>query len=131
MINTCGLNDYFLTLFRRIFCTRIFVIPVVLFVTLYNIPHFFHIESWGMNATHMYNGTYHQIPDRNGTAMKIYFKDNPEEFRKRGIWEWWMVPTTLRNNETYVKIYINYMNLAFNMIIPFLVLLILNFTGTP
>ena len=77
----------------------------------------------------MYNGSYHQIPNRNESALRVALKDDPEELSRRGTWEWTYITTNLRNNETYIKIYINGLNLVFNMIAPFLVLLALNIKG--
>ena len=83
----------------------------------------------GQNGTHLYNGSYHQIPNRNEAELREAFEDNPEELSKRGTWEWKYMSTNLRNNKTYIMIYINGLNLVFNMIAPFLVLLALNIKG--
>ena len=83
----------------------------------------------GQNWTHLYNGSYHQIPNRNEAELREAFEDNPEELSRRGTWEWTYMSTNLRNNKTYIMIYINGLNLVFNMIAPFLVLLALNIKG--
>ena len=101
--------------FRQIYSTKTFVIPVVLFATLYNVPSFFHTQLYekrmAWNGTHFYEVNETAVMDDNVTLVL--------EFG----------PTELRKNPYYIRIYIQYMNIIFNQIGPFLLLGVLNFKG--
>ena len=102
-------------LFRQIYSTKTFVIPVVLFTTLYNVPRFFELQllekrmAW--NGTHLHNVNETTVMNDNVTMVL--------EFG----------PTELRKNPYYIRIYIQYMNIIFKLIGPFLLLGFLNFRG--
>ena len=102
-------------LFRQIYSTKTFVIPVVLFTTLYNVPRFFDTQLFEKRM--VWNGThFHEV---NETAVT---DDNVTLVLEFG-------PTDLRKNPSYIRIYIQYMNIIFNQIGPFLLLGVLNFKG--
>ena len=60
---------FFLIYFRRVYSTRTFVIPVVLFTVCYNIPKFFELRTETVPAFLGFNGTYNYTTS-NGTFLE-------------------------------------------------------------
>ena len=98
-----------LNAFRKVYSTKTFVVPVTLFVLLYNISKFFELEVV----------TEHTL--QNGTILS-----NPPEYGEYFNVTHILQPTELRINSLYISIYILWMNLIFNILGPFVALAVLN-----
>ena len=99
-------RDFCKFTFRKVYSTKTFIIPVVLFSVTYNIPKFFELTT--ENVTVNANST----PCTRNLASNLTFVD--------------LRPTWLRTNPHYVRIYILWMNLFFHIVGPFVVLVIMN-----
>lgn len=81
-----------------------YIIPIVLFSFLYNLPKFFELTT-GMETTNATDALLNE-----GQPITKYTIE----------------PTTMRVNEYYIKIYCIWMNFAFMGLLPFCLLIILN-----
>lgn len=95
------LNTWVSFVRRHVYSTKTFIIPVISFSILYNIPKFFELT---VEEDH-----FHLDEDgRNVTMLKLK-------------------PTELRKNPIYIRVYILWMNIIFHILGPFVVLGILNY----
>jgi len=109
--------------FRRVYTSRCFIIPVVIFTLLYNVPKFLELRvTWrcdlyqppkGVNVTamDMANMTADDMEKANVTCGK----------QEPGI-----SPTAMRTEKVDVRVDILWLNLFVQILVPFCVLLVLN-----
>ena len=91
---------FFLYRFRSSYHARLFIIPVILFAFLYTLPKFFELRL-----------EREPIPS-NSTHQKYGYK---------------LVPTALREDKYYIRVYLISINFLVQILIPFVTLVILNF----
>eukprot|EP00095_Tigriopus_kingsejongensis_P005175 maker-scaffold237_size242172-snap-gene-1.31 protein:Tk05175 transcript:maker-scaffold237_size242172-snap-gene-1.31-mRNA-1 annotation:"fmrfamide receptor" len=115
---------------RHVYSTRTFVIPVVVFTILYNVPKFFEltvitVPMFGSGAI-----ANESSSDINAT-LGFYSYDNETETYEldnyTGPLMYELKPTTLRLDRLYIRVYILWMNLLLLILGPFIVIIILNF----
>ena len=107
----------FLLPFRRVYSTKMFIIPVILFSILYNISKFWELDIYEERSLTFSNGT--TVPEKRLTNETIAANE-PLNVTV------YLEPTDLRKNSLYIRIYILWMNLIFNILGPFIVLATLN-----
>ena len=106
-------NYFYFFIFRRVYSTKMFIIPVILFSILYNISKFWELE------------VEYIVTLNNGTLIPEIELDN-ETITEKWNTTVYLKPTDLRTNPLYIRIYILWMNLIFNILGPFIVLATLN-----
>ena len=94
-----------------------FIIPVILFSVLYNISKFWELDIYEERSLTFSNGT--TVPEWRLTNETIAANE-PLNVTV------YLEPTELRKNSLYIRIYILWMNLIFNILGPFIVLATLN-----
>ena len=102
---------------RQVYSTRTFVIPVILFVVLYNVSKFFELDVITAHSLTLENGTLLYGPDLENLTLAQNERLNVTYI---------LQPTQLRINSMYITIYILWMNLIFNILGPFIALAVLN-----
>ena len=112
------LNFFFLLLFRQVYSTKTFVIPVICFSILYNISKFFELDVIEEKTLTLPNGTILYASTLDNETLNKY----EENMNVTYI----LQPTKLRLDSMYITIYILWMNLIFNILGPFLLLATLN-----
>ena len=118
-----------------------YIIPIVMFSLLYNIPIFFEIKSTTINCAHIYNNSSQSTLTIQGGIEPMYENVTIsmciKEFTKRRIFKpdcglvedcvfQKLTPTTIRQNYNYFTIYHIVFDLLFKCIIPFVILVVLN-----
>ncbi|XP_023344148.1 FMRFamide receptor [Eurytemora carolleeae] len=106
---------------------RMYLIPIVVFSLLFNLPKFFeltteydYINKEGFkNLTDKFNQTEFSL--ENLTAEDWINFQNETLGQRLSL-----IPTRLRSNQTYIQVYLTYLNLFIHGVIPILALLILN-----
>ena len=89
---------------------------MVLFTTLYNVPRFIDGKLFRM------------VVAENGTVRKLFDNETMDDDVTMDMYLQFG-PTDLRKDPYYIRIYIQYMNIIFNQIGPFLLLGVLNYKG--
>ena len=110
-------STYLFFFFRRLYNTKMFITPVILFSILYNFSKFWELEVKEDRSITFENGTKVSEADLD--------EDTIANFGPLNV-SWYLEPTTLRTDPMYFSIYILWMNLIFNILGPFIVLATLN-----
>ena len=96
---------------------------IVSFSILYNIPKFFEIEPVSTNlVVCKANQSISDID--NGMDTRAELQKNNITYRKLG---YRIAPTTLMRNPIYYQVYLAGLNIVFNGLIPFFLIILLNF----
>ncbi|TRY71961.1 hypothetical protein TCAL_14087 [Tigriopus californicus] len=103
---------------RKNFSSGIFIIPVLLFTAAYNIPKFF--ELYVEEEIICFND------ERFDNATAPYTDPLDCEDPLNHTIQLHILPTDLRTNSTYIRVYILWMNFLIQIIIPFILLIVLN-----
>ena len=107
----------FFVFFRRLYNTKMFITPVILFSIVYNFSKFWELEVKQDRSITFENGTK--------VSEKDLDDDTIANFGPLNV-SWYLEPTPLRTDPMYFSIYILWMNLIFNILGPFIVLATLN-----
>eukprot|EP00090_Calanus_glacialis_P041104 TRINITY_DN7219_c0_g1_i6.p1 TRINITY_DN7219_c0_g1~~TRINITY_DN7219_c0_g1_i6.p1 ORF type:complete len:353 (-),score=61.97 TRINITY_DN7219_c0_g1_i6:158-1171(-) len=94
----------------------IYILPVAAFSILYNIPKFFELTTEVRTFTR-----YNNLTNISNLTEADDMQNNVSEVEMIAV-----VATSLRQNTIYVQVYLIYMNLVFNGLIPLVSLAILN-----
>jgi len=96
--------------------SKLYIIPIVLFSILYNIPHFFELRVRESNSTASITNEERNLLLDTETETILMTKKS----------EYHIEPTALRIHNYYVNIYLIYTNIIVNGLVPFILLLGLN-----
>ena len=104
---------------RHVYSTKTFIIPVICFSLLYNVSKFFELNVKEVRILILSNGTeiWEGYLDNQTIAENEPLNSTLQ-----------LHPTDLRLNPVYIRVYILWMNLIFNILGPFIVLATLNHT---
>lgn len=105
-------HPYFM--FSKSWPSIIYILPIVLFSIIYNLPKFLELE-----VTKIIPRTGNSTT--NETLIEDIYNESLEVVAKTKI-----EPTALRLNPVYIKIYLIYMNFIIHGIIPFITLILMN-----
>lgn len=108
--------------FRSGYKSKAFIIPILIFSVGYTIPKFFELrlEDVPLNGSPS-NGTQMDLTELNGTSIVEEANEVALEYKTL------LVPTSLRRNKIYIRVYLIWINLFAQIIIPFVLLVTLNY----
>ncbi|TRY79944.1 hypothetical protein TCAL_06554, partial [Tigriopus californicus] len=117
---------------RHVYSTRTFVIPVVVFTMLYNVPKFFEltvvrIPSFLDNTTNWESVNETTFVSEHGCYVYNNATDTYNLDNYTGPLMFELKPTSLRLDRIYIRVYILWMNLLLLILGPFIVIIVLNF----
>lgn len=137
---------------RHVYSTRTFIIPVISFSFLYNVPKFFELSvvyvqagggmaNYGDNVTSAAAAAHMHASDDNGTLQATLLQSSISNLtginstsnsataasESTTTFQLQLQPTELRRNPIYIQVYILWMNIIFQILGPFVVLGILNY----
>lgn len=120
------------------YSTKTFVIPVIIFTLVYNVPKFFELSieyepteegvfERFVSANHPNATDDALFNDANVSAsLRESFIDGFDWNNYTGSYQVNLKPTELRLDRIYIRVYILWMNLILQILGPFLVLIVLN-----
>lgn len=112
---------------------RLFILPVMLFAILYNLPRFFEYQIVYQGCIPFPNGTLSSLEydqSQNLTCSHSYILDYSEMRETQlyiSVTYNFVFPNQLIFNESFLQLYVNSMSLIFNTLLPLLTLTILNY----
>ena len=113
------------------YSSRTFIIPVVLFTLVYNIPKFFELRvkttCQELPTGDIKSENISDIRSENDEFIRNLTKQIDNRTDCNGTDRLIIEPTELRTNRTYITVYIMWMNLIVQVLIPFVLLIFLNF----
>lgn len=109
---------------------RFYILPILLFAPLYNMPRFFEFGTELICFCKTEDSPRVFVLSSKGNSSKENFSCPPVNYTEALSENCWVEPgldiRPLRHDDYYIAIYVNYVNLLMNLIVPTLVLAILN-----